>query len=112
MCALLRLGEEWDRGTDEAPRSCMCDSARRQAVHLCLWASRGVCMSLYRPTHAPGGRRAAVYPGPFGVPAVKTAARRPRRGNHGRGESLHTTERPFNAQGLTAVPLVVAYHPG
>ena len=64
----------------------MCDPARRQAVHLCLWASRGVCMSLYRPTHAPGGRRAAVYPGPFGVPTVKAGATQPRQGNHEYGE--------------------------
>ena len=64
----------------------MCDPARRQAVHLGLWALRGVCMSLYRPTHALGGRRAAVYPGSFGVPAVKTAATRSRQGNHRRGE--------------------------
>ena len=82
----VRAGKELDREADEAPRSFMCDPRFARRSTESLWASRGVCMSLYRPTHAPGGRRAVVYPGPFGVPTVKTAATRSRQGNHRRGE--------------------------
>ena len=75
----------WTGGRTRPPDP-LCATRASPGDPPCLWALHGVCTSLYRPTRPPDGRRAAVYPGPFGVPTVKTVATRPRRGNHWRGE--------------------------
>jgi len=127
MCALLRLGEEWDREADEAPRSVVCDPRfARQSTQAYGRCAVFVCRVIDQLT-----RRVADTSWSIRVrsacPPSRPLLHGPDRATTGAGNSRPTrhgaTDRPLTPSvkgrprsalldGLTAAPLVVAYHPG